>query len=143
MVECYFNTLRTHRAFSEKFTRMKGLRDYKHHKEYCFFFLQFNKTNKHIHSAIQSSQGIVCRIMLVLYCLFFLFSPFLFYCIQLGYTRTPLKKDFFLVPHLWHMDVPRVGVKLELQLLSYATATATWDLSASATYTTVHGNAGS
>ena len=28
-----------------------------------------------------------------------------------------------------HMDVPRLGVELELQLLAYATATATWDLS--------------
>ena len=30
---------------------------------------------------------------------------------------------------MWHMEVPRLGVKWELQLLSYATATATWDLS--------------
>ena len=29
----------------------------------------------------------------------------------------------FLGPHLWHMEVPRLGVKLELQLLAYATAT--------------------
>ena len=28
---------------------------------------------------------------------------------------------------LWHMEVPKVGIKLELQLLAYATATATWD----------------
>ena len=27
----------------------------------------------------------------------------------------------------WHMDVPRLGVKRELQLPAYATATATWD----------------
>ena len=27
------------------------------------------------------------------------------------------------------MEVPRLGVKLELQLLGYTTATATWDLS--------------
>ena len=31
----------------------------------------------------------------------------------------------FLGPHPWHMEVPRLGVKLELQLLAYATATAT------------------
>ena len=31
------------------------------------------------------------------------------------------------VPNLRHMEVPRVGVKLELQLLAHATATATWD----------------
>ena len=28
-----------------------------------------------------------------------------------------------------YMDVPRIGVKSELQLLAYTTATATWDLS--------------
>ena len=30
---------------------------------------------------------------------------------------------------LWHMEVPRVGVKLELQLQAYTTATAMLDLS--------------
>ena len=35
----------------------------------------------------------------------------------------------FLGLHLWHMEVPRLGVKLELQLLAYATATAMQDLS--------------
>ena len=34
-----------------------------------------------------------------------------------------------LEPHGWHMEVPRRGLKLELQLLAYTTATATWDLS--------------
>ena len=29
---------------------------------------------------------------------------------------------FFLGPHLWHMDVPRLRVELELQLLAYTTA---------------------
>ena len=36
---------------------------------------------------------------------------------------------FFLGQHLQHMEVPRLGLKLELQLLACATATATWDLS--------------
>ena len=35
---------------------------------------------------------------------------------------------FFLGLHLWHMKVPRPGVKSELQLLAFTTATATWDL---------------
>ena len=35
----------------------------------------------------------------------------------------------FLWPHLWHMGVPRLGVESELQLLAYATATVTMDLS--------------
>ena len=35
----------------------------------------------------------------------------------------------FLEPHPWHMEVPSLGVKSELQLPAYATttATATWD----------------
>ena len=42
--------------------------------------------------------------------------------------------DFFvfvfvvLGPHLWHMEVPRLGVPLELQWLVYTTATVTPDL---------------
>ena len=35
----------------------------------------------------------------------------------------------FLGLHLHHMEVPRLGVKSELQLQSYATATAALDLS--------------
>ena len=35
----------------------------------------------------------------------------------------------FLGPHPWHMEVPRLGVGLELQPPAYATATATPDLS--------------
>ena len=35
----------------------------------------------------------------------------------------------FLGPHPWHMEVPKLGVKSELQLLAYTTATATSDLS--------------
>ena len=33
----------------------------------------------------------------------------------------------FLGPHLQHMEVPRLGVKSELQLQAYTTATATWN----------------
>jgi len=33
----------------------------------------------------------------------------------------------FLGLHPRHMEVPRLGVKLELQLLAYTTATVTWD----------------
>ena len=35
----------------------------------------------------------------------------------------------FLGLHLGHMEVPSLGVELELQLLAYTTATATWNLS--------------
>ena len=31
---------------------------------------------------------------------------------------------FFLGTHLWHMEVPRLGIESELLLLAYATATA-------------------
>ena len=33
----------------------------------------------------------------------------------------------FLGPHPWHVEVPRLGVKLELQLPTYAAATGSWD----------------
>ena len=36
---------------------------------------------------------------------------------------------FFLGSHPWHKDVPSLGVKLELQLPAYTTATAMRDLS--------------
>ena len=36
---------------------------------------------------------------------------------------------FFLGLHLWYMEVPRLGVELELKLPAYATATAMPDLS--------------
>ena len=35
----------------------------------------------------------------------------------------------FLGPHLRHMEIPRLGVELELQLPDYATATTMPDLS--------------
>ena len=34
---------------------------------------------------------------------------------------------FFLGPHLWHMEVPRLGVESELHLPAYTTAIATQD----------------
>ena len=33
--------------------------------------------------------------------------------------------SFFFWPHQWHMEVPRLGVKSELQLPAYTTVTAT------------------
>ena len=43
------------------------------------------------------------------------------------YTTFFFFLSFFLGQHLWHMEVPRLGVRSELQLP--ATATAMWDLS--------------
>ena len=36
---------------------------------------------------------------------------------------------FLKGPHLWHMEVSRLGIELELQLLAHATAIATQDSS--------------
>ena len=49
----------------------------------------------------------------------------------------------FLGSYLWHMEVLRLGVELELQLLAYATAIAMWAPGVSAPYTTAHSNTGS
>ena len=49
----------------------------------------------------------------------------------------------FLGQHVWYMEVPRLGVKLELQLQAYTSATAMLDPAISANYTTAHGNTGS
>ena len=47
--------------------------------------------------------------------------------------NTVVTRHFFffvyLGPQLWHMEVPRLGVKSESQLLAYTTTTATPDLS--------------
>ena len=48
---------------------------------------------------------------------------------------------FFLGPYLRHIEVPRLGVESELQLLAYATATQRRIQAASTTYTMAHGNA--
>ena len=44
-------------------------------------------------------------------------------------VSVPLKKKFFLGPHPWLMEVPRLRVESELQLPAKATATAMQDLS--------------
>ena len=45
--------------------------------------------------------------------------------------------------HPPHMEVPRLGVELELKLLVYTTAAAMQIQATSVTYTAAHGNAGS
>ena len=49
---------------------------------------------------------------------------------------------FFLGPHPQHVEVLRLGVKSELQLLAHTPAQQLQIRAASATYTTAHGNAG-
>ena len=46
----------------------------------------------------------------------------------------------FLQPHLWHMEVPRLEVELELQLLAYAKAAAHQIRAISVTYATACGS---
>ena len=51
-------------------------------------------------------------------------------CLDFGSLETPSSILFFFVflrPHLLHMEVPRLGVRSELQLPAYTTATATLD----------------
>ena len=47
----------------------------------------------------------------------------------------------FLGPHLYHMEVSRLGVESELQLPAYATAMAMPDPGWSLTYTKAHSSA--
>ena len=49
----------------------------------------------------------------------------------------------FLRPPLWHMEAPRLGVELELQLPAYTPATATPNLSYVCDLHNTHSNAGS
>ena len=49
----------------------------------------------------------------------------------------------FLGLNSQHMEVPRLGVQLDLQLPAYTTATATRIQAASVTYITAHDNSGS
>ena len=60
------------------------------------------------------------------------FSWICFRCTTMGTPDHFLLKFFlfvFLGPHLRFMEVPRLGIRLELQLPAYTTATATQDLS--------------
>ena len=50
----------------------------------------------------------------------------------MGLIFEVVKTFFFfsvLLLHLQHMEVPRIGVELELQLQAYTAARAMWDLS--------------
>ena len=49
----------------------------------------------------------------------------------------------FLGLHLWHMEVPRLGVKMQLQLPARTTPQQRQIGAKSVTYTTAHCNAGS
>ena len=57
-----------------------------------------------------------------------------------NYVSLTLSFFFPLWPHLRHIEVPRIGVELELQLLAYTKARAMLELSASVTYAAVYGN---
>ena len=53
-------------------------------------------------------------------------SQICFCCAMTGTLENVL---YFLGPHLWHMEIPRLAVELELQLPAYTTAIAVLDLS--------------
>ena len=73
----------------------------------------------------------------------FSLSPFLGHSgISGEIPDTPLL-FIFAGPHLWHKEVPRLGVKSELQLLAYTTATAMQDPSHVCKLHHSLGNAGS
>ena len=57
--------------------------------------------------------------MITFVCLFFINEFSLFF----------INDFFFLWPHPWHTEGPRLGVEMELQLQAYTTATAMSDLS--------------
>ena len=48
-------------------------------------------------------------------------------CHYFSNALSSLSLFFFLGPHLQHMEVPGLGIKLELQLLAFTTTTATPD----------------
>ena len=58
--------------------------------------------------------------------LFYFISFYLFYFILLYFILFYFILCF-IGPFLWYMEVPKLGVESELQLLAYTTATATWD----------------
>ena len=58
-------------------------------------------------------------------CLFYFYPP---HCPDYFSLIVTFFFLFFLWPHLWHMEVPRLGVELELQRQAYTAATATPDL---------------
>ena len=74
--------------------------------------------------------------------LIIMWCRFLFYIFyQCGWIYLYLFLFCFLGPNPQHMEVPRLGVELELQLLAYITAIAMRIGAASATYTTAHSSA--
>ena len=53
-------------------------------------------------------------------------SPIIFFCMSISSCLSTIFFFFFvsLGLHLQHMEIPRLGVKLELELPAYSTATA-------------------
>ena len=66
-------------------------------------------------SDVQQSK-LVIHVPISAPCFFFFFK---FFCLFIYFG--------FLGPHPWHMEVPMLGVELELQLLAYTTVTAMQD----------------
>ena len=69
---------------------------------------------QHTGQMFTGSHSVICTDRDLHSCFCFFIWVFFFFC-------------FFLELHLWHMEVPRLGVELELQLPAYSIATAMWD----------------
>ena len=89
----------------------------------CFYFLVLQIFAAHIYFA---ALFFMC-IYLGMLCLLFGLTLLLLYNVSflVNFIFFEVYLIFFSVPHPWHMEVPRLGVKLELWAL--ATATAIWD----------------
>ena len=79
---------------------------------YCYLFF-YSFLQKILSSLLLNSYSLYLAFGLTLPTLFYLFIYLFIFC--------------FLGPHKRHMEIPGLGVQLELQLPAYATATATWD----------------
>ena len=77
---------------------------------FFFFFLMYTQ---------EQNCWVICHMVV-------LFLGFFFYFI------------FFSGLYLWHVEVPKLGVESEPQLLAYDTATATWDLSVFSSLRNLH-----
>ena len=100
-----------------------------------FFFILYCGGDFYL-STILSSSLLICSFALFI----LLLSPSSVFFISVIVFFNSGSSLHFLFVFLGHMEVPRLGVELELQLPGFAIAAATLDLSS---YTTAHGKAGS
>ena len=88
---------------------------------FSFFHSSPNQVGVTMNSNYMDSEVMTCNSNFSL-CQFnfFIILFILFFCYSFFFPQGP---------HLWHMEVPRLGVQSELQLLAYTRATTAQDLS--------------